>query len=76
MDMSLRVLGIVCRMMKNRGGELFVHHSDPRFASLRVEDTSHVGLVVAGSLRGESVAVQDHVLLALSPSRNEDELSS
>ena len=41
--------------------------------SERVQFFEEVGVE---GLRGESVAVQDHVLLALSPTRNEDELSS
>ena len=47
------------------------------FASLCVKDTSHVGLLVPGSLRSESVAVEDDVLLSFSSPRNEgDQVSS
>ena len=34
-------------------------------------DTSHVGLLVPGSLRSEPVAVEDDVLLSFSSSRHE-----
>ena len=72
----LRVLDIVCRVGRYRRGELSVHYGDPSFTSLFVEDTSHVGLLVSGPFWGESVAVQDHVLVARSSSRNEGELRS
>ena len=40
-------------------------------------DTSHVGLLVPGSLRSEPVAVEDDVLLSFSSPRNEgDQVSS
>ena len=76
-DLRLGVLSVVGRMGRDRRYQLSVHHSDPGFASLCVKDTSHVGLLVPGSLRSESVAVEDDVLLSFSSSRNEgDQVSS
>ena len=56
-NVCLGPLGIVRRVIRNRRGELSVNDGDPCSATLRVEDTFHVGRVVAGPVRGESVAV-------------------
>ena len=59
------------RMGRDRRNQLSVHHSDPGFASLCVKDKSYVGLLVPASLRSESVAVEDDVLLSFSFPRHE-----